>query len=220
MSVKVVLSYILGVAVGAGCATWIVRDYYRNVADEEIASVKETLKRRIDDRDKNEEVNSNDICEDCNEHSEDEGVVNYANKYKGGDESDYILNELAEKEYPKEDSALTESRNKKNKKKKNVKVIKEEDYDAYPQYRKMVVYFFVGDNVVADEYDCDILKGEDDRPIGKFNDFIPIETLNKYGFVDNDDQGVIYIRNEELSIDFEVIKDFGTYADIMKMKED
>lgn len=223
MNARVVLSYFFGAAVGSLITGYLVKDHYRRVADEEIASMKEVMKNRVDEFcDKHFEDKINDIFEEkAVEEEEDKPSasaepVNYAAKYRGGGEADDILDSLKDSVHPTDDGEVASVSKKKNKKKKGARIIKVDNYDADPQYKKMVVYYYIGDDAVADEYDDDILKGGDDRVLGKVSDFVPLEVINKYGFRDNDDEAVIYIRNEDIMYDFEVIKDFGTYADIRR----
>lgn len=217
-------SYIVGGLAGAGLAIWIVRDYYRKIADEEIASVKELYSKpwpvaseTTNDSEGNSAKKESEVEEEqqVEENEDNSTYVNYANKYTGSGEADYILNTLAESQHPEDDVPV--SKKKKNKgKKKGAHLIKAEDYDAYPQYRKLTVYYYLGDGKIADEEDNDELLGVDERSLGKYKDYIPDEVLDKYGFLTDDNQGTVFIRNEDISIDFQVIKDFGSLSDFMK----
>lgn len=219
MNGKVVLSYFIGAAVGCLVTGYLTKKYYKRVADEEIESMKDVMKKRVDKfcEEKFEEKIDDIFEEKTVEEEEDKPSasaepVNYAAKYRGGGEVNDILDGL----HPTDDGQIAGVSKKKNKKKKGARIIKVDNFDADPQYRKMHVYYYLGDDVVADEYDDDILRGEDDRELGKVVDYVPLEVINKFGFKDNDEEGVIYIRNEDIMYDFEVIKDFGTYADIRR----
>jgi len=224
---RVLVSYFIGAAVSAAVTGFIFKEHYSKIADEEIESVKKMAKEKLDEF----SIKANDIlggvvnegesmadrsddseCDKLSDADEGAGRVNYCNKFKGKGEVNDILNTLAEREHPEEDSGK-----KKNKgKKKGCKIIKADDYDSDPQYRKLTVYYYVGDGVIADEYDEEHLRGRDDRILGKYNDFIQKEVLDKFGFIGDDDQTTIFIRNDDISTDFEVIKDFGTFAELKR----
>lgn len=209
---KLLISYFIGAAVGAAVSAFIFKDYYKNIADEEIKSVKEMTKKKVDEFcEKHFEEKVEEVSDIVKEDTEKAERINYANKYKGGGEEDYILNTLAEKEYPEEKPSKPSK-----KKNKGAKIIKTDDYDGYPQYRKLTVYYYLGDGVIADEEDQTELLNTAEQSLGKYSNYIPENVINKYGFLDNDDEGVVYIRNEDVRVDFEVIKDFGSFADIQR----
>ncbi len=224
---KVLVSYFVGAAISAAVTGFIFKEHYSRIADEEIESVKKMAKEKLDEFSVkandilggmvNEEVLMDDRpddseCDSVSDEDEGAGRINYSSKFKGKGEVDDILNTLAEQEYPGESSGK-----KKNKgKKKGCKIIKADDYDSDPQYKKLTVYYYVGDGVIADEYDEDHLKGRDDRILGKYSDFIPNDILDKFGFINDDEQTTIFIRNDDISTDFEVIKDFGTFAELKR----
>lgn len=226
---SVLFSYLIGVAVGGTSAVLILKDHYKRVADEEIESVKEMARKKLDefsikandilggnvDGEGNSDNRSNDNteCDELTEEAEGAGRVNYSTKFKGKGEVDDILNTLAEQEYPEED---TEKRKKNKGKRTGCKIIKVDDYDGYPQYRKLTVYYYVGDGKIADEYDEEIFRGTDDKELGKYSDYIDIKVLDKFGFIGDDDQATIFIRNEDTMTDFEVIKDFGAFAELKR----
>ena len=219
-------SYICGFIGGAVCSVLVFRKYYRDIANDEIKSVKElyslpyviepcsskTSEGNSAEKDVEESETGQIDYDEIEKQEIHTTYTNYTDKYSGGGEADYILNTLAESQHPEDDSS-----NKKNKKKKKgIRLIKSEDYDGYPQYRKLTVYYYLGDGRIADEYDEEILKGTDDRSLGKYKDHIPDEILDKYGFISDDNQANVFIRNEDLGIDFMVIKDFGTFSDFNK----
>ena len=223
MNGKVVLSYFIGAVVGCLVTGYLAKSYYKRVADEEIESMKEIMKQRVDSfcEEKFEEkiddiFEEKTVDESADKASASAEPVNYAAKYRGGGEVNDILDEMKSNTHPTDDGEIASVSKKKGKKKKGARIIKVDNYDGDPQYKKIPVYYFLGDDIVADEYDNDILIGEDGRPLGKVVDFVPLDVINKFGFKDNDDEAVIYIRNEDIMYDFEVIKDFGTFADIKR----
>lgn len=200
---KAVVSYILGAGVGSLVTFVATKKYYQKIANEEIASVKESvLKRNAKlysvEPDENPQPQDDDV-----EETDEETMTNYSKIYQGGGEVDGILNTLAEKEHPDDDEKP------KKKSRKAPRIIKAADYDSYPEYRKLTVFYFIGDGIIADEEDETELEG-----FGTYNDLVG-KCLEKYGFADNDET-VIFVRNEQIMADFEIMKNFGTFADVRK----
>lgn len=200
---KAVVSYILGAGVGSLVTFVATKKYYQKIANEEIASVKESVLKKnaklysveADKDDQDDEVEESE--------TDEEKMTNYSKIYQGGGEVDGILNTLAEKEHPDDDEKP------KKKSRKAPRIIKAEDYDSYPEYRKLTVFYFIGDGIIADEDDETELEG-----FGFYNDLVG-KCLDKYGFADNDET-VIFVRNEQIMADFEIMKNFGTFADVRK----
>lgn len=197
---KAVVSYILGAGVGSLVTFVATKKYYQKIANEEIASVKESVLKR---NAKLYSVEPDEIEESETDEETIEKMTNYSKIYQGGGEVDGILNTLAEKEHPDDDEKP------KKKSRKAPRIIKAEDYDSYPEYRKLTVFYFVGDGIIADEDDETELEG-----FGFYNDLVG-KCLEKYGFADNDET-VIFVRNEQIMADFEIMKNFGTFADVRK----
>lgn len=197
---KTVVSYILGAGVGSLVTFVATKKYYQKIANEEIASVKEAVLKR---NAKLYSVEPDEIEESETDEETIEKMTNYSKIYQGGGEVDGILNTLAENEHPDDDEKP------KKKSRKAPRIIKAADYDSYPEYRKLTVFYFVGDGIIADEDDETELEG-----FGFYNDLVG-KCLEKYGFADNDET-VIFVRNEQIMADFEIMKNFGTFADVRK----
>ena len=205
---KAVVSYILGAGVGSLVTFVATKKYYQKIANEEIASVKEAvLKRNAKlysvEPDENPQPQDDEVEESETDEETIEKMTNYSKIYQGGGEVDGILNTLAEREHPDDDEKP------KKKSRKAPRIIKAADYDSYPEYRKLTVFYFVGDGIIADEDDETELE-----KLGTYNDLVG-KCLEKYGFTDNDET-VIFVRNEQIMADFEIMKNFGTFADVRK----
>lgn len=72
-------------------------------------------------------------------------------------------------------------------------------------YTNMTVTYFVQDGVLVDESD-DIIE-DIENWVGHYN-------LNRFGHRSND-QRIVYVRNERLEFDLEVIRDEGSYAELV-----
>lgn len=207
------ICYFIGVAAGSGATYILLKNYYKHIADEEIASVKEVAMRRASKlySEKAEEAIKNFEKEDVEfEEDDDRELKNYTSCYTGGGEAEQVLSSLAEQEYPKDDEPVTKKTKKKSK--KAPKIIKSDDYDADPQYRKMTLYYYVDDEVLADEAEDTEYEDMEGKKLGKYSDLVG-NCISKYGF-DVNDETVIFVRNEEIGVDFEIQKDFGAFADL------
>lgn len=216
---KLMISYFFGVLAGSVATYICTKGYYKHIAEEEIASVKETVLKRAEkmcfDESKKldnalNEFNRNKSLEAEDYISEKTNFkTDYTSLYNGVGEVDGILNTLAESEHPVDD----DEKPKKKKKNKGPKIIKAEEFDTCPEYRKISVYFYYGDGEIADDDEETVLEDDNGKKLGSYKDLIG-DCITKYGFDQNDEETVLYVRNDGVQTDFEIIKDFGSFADI------
>lgn len=211
---KVLIGYVIGAAMGSLGTYICVKDHYKKVADKEIKSVKENILERtkavysvVEPKCKTDRVfDENYISEEKEEIRAKGEPKDYTSFYKGGGEVEVVLNTLAESEHPTDDKPTSK------KKKKNPRIIKGEEFDSGSEYRKLTVYYYIGDGVVADEEDETELEDLTGKKLGSYRDLVG-NCIGKYGF-DSNDETVIYVRNENIMVDFEIMKDFGSYEDL------
>lgn len=84
----------------------------------------------------------------------------------------------------------------------NIHVITPEEYDELPDYEKKSLTYYA-DGVITDEWDNVIKNAED---------FIGENIEDHFGEYDEDS---VFVRNDELKCDFEVLRDLQTYSDAM-----
>jgi hypothetical protein len=78
-------------------------------------------------------------------------------------------------------------------------------------YEKATVTYFSHDDVLADERDARI-DGIDEQ--------FGLENLERFGH-GSEDPNIVYIRNDKLQIDFEVVKSDGSFtAEVLGIDED
>lgn len=87
--------------------------------------------------------------------------------------------------------------------KKPPRIISHEEYGLRPELDKIELYFYAGDSVLANE------EGE----IVTDEDVLIGDALTKYGFNEND-ESVIFVRNESVGADYEITKTFSRYSDV------
>ena len=118
------------------------------------------------------------------------------------DESDQIVETMTDllSPYKSEDSRKEDGR--KLKQAYNIRVISPEEYDELPDYEKKSLTYYA-DGVIADEWD-NVLKNAEDL-IGE-------NIEDHFGEYDEDS---VFVRNDELKCDFEILRDLQTYSDAM-----
>ena len=83
------------------------------------------------------------------------------------------------------------------------KIIRASEFDEYEFHDKVTLYYHTEDGV---------LSTEDGEIVDDVEAYIG-DALTKFGYADNDDEEVIYVRNINRGTDYEVAKVFGSYED-------
>lgn len=83
-------------------------------------------------------------------------------------------------------------------------VVSQEEYDENPDRNEQIVLtYFAFDDVLVDEEEKEI--DDVERRVGK-------ENLTRFGHGSNDPV-IVYVRNEQLGLDFEILRSEGSYAE-------
>ena len=80
-----------------------------------------------------------------------------------------------------------------------------EYFDEMREYQKLSITYFEGDNIVCYEDDSVMLDPE--QSFGLIN-------LSRFG-VKSDSEHIVYVRNPRISVDYEIVRDDGKYADMV-----
>ena len=80
-----------------------------------------------------------------------------------------------------------------------------EYFDEMREYQKLSITYFAGDNIVCYEDDSVMLDPE--QSFGLIN-------LSRFG-VKSDSEHIVYVRNPRISVDYEIVRDDGQYADMV-----
>ena len=189
-------SFLVGGAVGAFITWKAIDKYYADLAEEEIQSVKE---RYYGEK------------EPTQEDSEDEKFIikheTYPNKTNDIHEYAKLLSKEQYVDYQKND---TES-------------LDEEDDDTYDIY--VISPDEYGDKVGTEEWTDWELEGlvyfqdgvlcdERDNPIQEVELTVGRDWVTKFGYYGDED--VVHVRNEGLKTDYEIVKDYRNYRDIVE----
>ena len=182
--------FIAGVAVGASAAWLCLRKYYANIAQEEIDSVKETYART------NRPTEKEPVRPDTNDElKQKEEILNiikthYAqidNNNRNNDYTSYSSGVTLDKEEFDPDISSEPY------------VIPPDECGEEPEYSITELTYFALDDILVDSFgeiveDPDILVGRNFK--GHFGEY-------------EDDS--VFVRNEQLKCDFEILKDLDNY---------
>ena len=190
---KNLLYFVTGAAIGS-VVTWkLIEKKYKDLADEEIESVKETFKNRKQIKINDKETSEKFITKYKDSKDEIEDVVrnekyNIENKEELDDECNYTIDVDEGVEFV------------------NPHIITPEEFGEYNEYKiKTLIYY--ADNVLTDE---------DDNPITslEMEEMIGIDSLDHFGEYEDDS---VYVRDENNEIDYEILRSEKMFSEIPKI---
>lgn len=197
--------FTAGVVIGS-LVTWkVIKTKYEDIAQKEIDSVKEeytrlmvSMKKKLNDsvtyKDDN---NEDDRSEKDTDNIDDSIMTNYNEIVKGYRSSDYEENtqnekEGEEKEEDNDGVSYMEA----------PYVISPDDFGSVPGYNVEPLDYFA-DGILADGWGVELDIAE---TIGE-------DAINHFGDYDDD---VVYVRNEQTKLEYEVTRDPRTYAEAVR----
>ena len=196
-----VLIFAVGAAIGSA-ATWkFVKDKYEKIAQEEIESVKEVFSDRFNSS--NEETSS----EESDEEMSEEDPVSDCRKICWEELEDLDPSELEEEEYQAdlieyEGIANTYKEggadNMPTSEPREPYVIEPIEFGELDDYKTFELTYYE-DGILEDE-DYDIVKNPEEI-LGPY-------ALGSFGEYEDDS---VFVRNEHLRADFQILKDYRTY---------
>ena len=196
-----VLIFAVGAAIGSA-ATWkFVKDKYEKIAQEEIESVKKVFSDRFNSSD--EETSS----EESDEEMSEEDHVSDCRKICWEELEDLDPSELEEEEYQAdlieyEDIANTYKEggadNMPTSEPREPYVIEPIEFGELDDYKTFELTYYE-DGILEDE-DYDIVKNPEEI-LGPY-------ALGSFGEYEDDS---VFVRNERLRADFQILKDYRTY---------
>jgi hypothetical protein len=194
-TVKSFVIFALGVGIGAVGTTIIIKDKYERLVQEEIASVRETRIRNYPDREK-----------------EDKVLVLPRDKYKrivrnyngmSDVEASNAIADPAELEHPMDDgeeyenySKISDNANHKDDSLRPYVISIEEFSEEMNHFDKLTILYYEDDDTLADE-------GEE--IIADVEGTVGTDNLTHFG-ENSDDPDIVYVRNENIQIDYEIIR--------------
>lgn len=192
--------FIFGVGIGAVGGIFGTREYfrtkYKNQADEEIKSVVEKFSNRT----KKEEDDKTAVAEfarnkpDINEYAKKLSREGYTNYSKSETTNEPTKNEIPEEDNEPDDKDTDRPY-----------VISPDEFGEFYDYTQISLTFF-SDHVLTDEnYEM----------VDDVDEMVGAESLNHFGEYEDDS---VFVRNDRLKVDYEILLDQRKYADVLKSK--
>ena len=190
-----VLLFVIGAAIGAGVTWKLTKIKYKAIADEEIASVKKAY-HTANEINSSNTVTSNEVVKANDVEEKVKCAVSKEELEK---------QEIVSKEYA---NIVTESGY------SGKKLKTDEDY---PRPYVISPDEFAGDyefDTVDVTYFADgVLCDENDVPLEDIENTIGNDAVRHFGEYEND---AVYVRNERLKCDYEILRDERKYADLKR----
>lgn len=187
-----IFSFAIGAAIGS-VATWkIVKNKYERIAQEEIDSVKDVYSKREAMKKAENEEKEQEIREKADLAKDKPDIMEFAAKIAR--EEGYI--NYGESEKKEEEPSKTGD---------EVYVIPPEEFGMLDGYDTISLTYYA-DQILADD---------DDRPIENVEETVRFDSLNHFGEYEDDS---VFVRNDRLKVDFEILKDLRRYADVLAQK--
>lgn len=180
---KNIVIFVSGAAIGS-VVTWkLLEKKYKDLADEEIASVIETFKNRKDTKIK--KVNNREKEEDSATIPETIDTMNYNHIVKEEYVNEEIDDTIVDIDMPEEEVL-------------NIYLIAPENFGEKIEYgTKSLTYY--ADGVITDEIN---------EPIPNFDEIIGNHFLDHFGDYEDDS---VYIRDDTNEMDYEILKSDSMY---------
>ena len=197
--------FTAGAVIGS-LVTWkVIKTKYEDIAQEEIDSVKEeytrlmvSMKKKLNDsvtyKDDN---NEDDRSEKDTDNIDDSIMANYneiVKSYRSSDDEENTQNEKEGEEKEEDNDGVSYM--------EAPYVISPDDFGSVPGYNAEPLDYFA-DGILADGWGVELDIAE---TIGE-------DVVNYFGDYDDD---VVYVRNEQTKLEYEVTRDPRTYAEAVR----
>ena len=184
--------FVLGAAIGS-IVTWqYTRKKYEQIAQEEIDSVKEIFSRRESAADVEITAPKPQTAK-IGKPEEKPDITEYAARLERDGYTNYS-NVGAEQK--KEEQETMEMK---------PYVISPEEFGEFEDYERISLSYYA-DQVLADE---------DDEKVDDVDNVVGLESLTHFGEFEDDS---VFVRNDRLKCDYEILLDQRTYSDVMKQR--
>ena len=184
--------FVLGAAVGS-VATWqYAKKKYEQIAQEEIDSVKEIFSRRESAADV-EIVTPEPQTAKVGKPEEKPDITEYAARLEREGYTNYSNVSAGEK---KEEQEAMEMK---------PYVISPDEFGEFEDYERISLSYYA-DQILADE---------DDEKVEDVDNVVGLESLTHFGEFEDDS---VFVRNDRLKCDYEILLDQRTYSDVIKQR--
>ena len=190
--------FLIGATVGTVAAWFSLKRYYEKIAQEEINSVKTVYaEKKYVNTSTAKDENSNEKQED-NQHKADiarlkPDLVNYAAKLQEEGYINYTEHSKKNIEEKREESMLNKPY-----------TISPDDYGENEYYAQISLVYYAGDGVLADD---------EDEVMEDIEGTVGEDFAEHFGEYEDDS---VFIRNDRLRCDYEILKDNRSFSDVIK----
>ena len=197
--------FTAGAIIGS-LVTWkVIKTKYENIAQEEINSVKEeytrlmvSMKKKLNDSVTYKDDNNEDDESEKNTDNIDDSIMTNYNEivksYCSSDEEENTQNEKEGEEKEEDNDGVSYM--------EAPYVISPDDFGSVPGYNVEPLDYFA-DGILADGWGVELDIAE---TIGE-------DAVNHFGDYDDD---VVYVRNEQTKLEYEITRDPRTYAEAVR----
>ena len=199
------LIFLTGLAAGFGIGYVFFKSKYQKEIEEDIEELRQYYKEKVEKEDeKKVKEKIADVLKG------DESALNSLRGYVDDDKFKEIEHIYAENEHPEDDDSDIDEDYRfgeminSEKTGKGILVINEEHFGDIKKYDKQTLYYYTYDDTVTD--DCENIIDDVKSQIG--------EALEVHNFKFNDERA-IYVRNNDLDCDYEIIKVVGSFSNSM-----
>jgi hypothetical protein len=187
---KNIIMFAMGAVLGMFVTAVYLNDKHRRFLEEEteyFERIIENIKSRLDKEDTKEDLVP--FIEDAPK-DENKVLVMSKDRYKK-----VIKNYREESEFPREEDIIE----------KPYVITFEEFCEGYDNHDKITINYYKADDTLADE---------NEEIIDDVESLIGEESLSRFGD-GSEDPNVVYVRNERMAIDYEIIKLESSYSEVV-----
>ena len=184
--------FVLGAAVGSVVTWQYTKKKYEQIAQEEIDSVKEIFSRRESATDV-EIVTPEPQTAKVGKSEEKPDISEYAARLEREGYTNYSNASAGEK---KEEQEAMEMK---------PYVISPDEFGEFEDYERISLSYYA-DQILADE---------DDEKVEDVDNVVGLESLTHFGEFEDDS---VFVRNDRLKCDYEILLDQRTYSDVIKQR--
>lgn len=184
--------FVLGAAVGSAVTWQYTKKKYEQIAQEEIDSVREIFSRRESAAGVEITVSEPQTAK-IGKPEEKPDITEYAARLEREGYTNYSK---ASAEQKKEEQEAMEMK---------PYIISPEEFGEFEDYERISLSYYA-DQVLADE---------DNEKVEDVDNVIGLESLTHFGEFEDDS---VFIRNDRLRCDYEILLDQRTYSDVIKQR--
>ncbi len=184
--------FVLGAAVGSVVTWQYTKKKYEQIAQEEIDSVKEIFSRRESAADV-EIVTPEPQTAKVGKPEEKPDISEYAARLEREGYTNYSNASAGEKKEEREAMEMKPY------------VISPDEFGEFEDYERISLSYYA-DQILADE---------DDEKVEDVDNVVGLESLTHFGEFEDDS---VFVRNDRLKCDYEILLDQRTYSDVIKQR--